>query len=79
MWSLAWPWALVALPLPLIIRHLLPEAKGLSEAGLRVPSVDSFSTLKDRSGTEQLFNWRFWVAALAWILLVVGAARPENR
>ena len=78
MWSLAWPWALIALPLPLIIRHLLPEAKGLSEAGLRVPSVDSFSTLKDRSGKEQLFNWRFWVAALAWILLVVGAARPER-
>jgi Ca-activated chloride channel family protein len=78
MWSLAWPWALIALPLPLIIRHLLPEAKGLSEAGLRVPSIDSFSTLKDRSGKEQLFNWRFWVAALAWILLVVGAARPER-
>lgn len=78
MWSLAWPWALIALLLPLIIRHLLPEAKGLSEAGLRVPSVDSFSTLKDRSGKEQLFNWRFWVAALAWILLVVGAARPER-
>jgi Ca-activated chloride channel family protein len=78
MWSLAWPWALIALPLPLIVRHLLPEAKGLSEAGLRVPSVDSFSTLKDRSGKEQLFNWRFWVAAMAWILLVVGAARPER-
>jgi Ca-activated chloride channel family protein len=78
MWSLAWPWALIALPLPLIIRHLLPEAKGLSEAGLRVPNVDSFSTLKDRSGKEQLFNWRSWVAALAWILLVIGAARPER-
>ena len=78
MWSLAWPWVLLALPLPLIIRHLMPEAKGLSEAGLRVPSIDSFSTLKDRSGTEQLLNWRFWVAALAWISLVVAAARPER-
>jgi Ca-activated chloride channel family protein len=78
MWSLAWPWALLALPLPLIIRHLLPEAKGLSEAGLRVPSIDSFSTLKDRSGTEQLLNWRFWLAAIAWLLLVLAAARPER-
>ncbi len=78
MWSLAWPWVLAALPLPLILRQLLPEAKGLSEAGLRVPSLDSFSTLKDRSGTEQLFNWRFWAAALAWILLVLAAARPER-
>ena len=78
MWSLAWPWALVALPLPLIFRYLLPEAKGLSEAGLRVPNIDSFATLKDRSGTEQLLNWRFWIAALAWMLLVLAAARPER-
>jgi len=78
MWSLAWPLALLALPLPLIIRHLLPEAKGLSEAGLRVPSIDSFSTLKDRSGREQLFNWRFWLATIAWLLLVLAAARPER-
>lgn len=78
MWSLAWPWALLALPLPLIFRFLLPEAKGMSEAGLRVPSIDSFSTLVDRSGREQLLNWRFWVSVLAWMLLVVAAARPER-
>ncbi len=78
MWSLAWPWVLLALPLPLIFRYLLPEAKGLSEAGLRVPSIESFSTLKDRSGTEQLLNWRFWMAVIAWMLLVLAAARPER-
>jgi len=78
MWSLAWPLALIALPLPLLVRYLLPEAKGLSEAGLRVPSIESFSTLKDRSGTEQISNWRFWVAVTAWVLLVIAAARPER-
>jgi Ca-activated chloride channel family protein len=78
MWSLAWPLALIALPLPLLVRFLVPEAKGLSEAGLRVPSIDSFSTLQDRSGAEQIFNWRFWFAALAWMLLVLAAARPER-
>ncbi len=78
MWSLAWPWALIALPLPLIFRRFLPAAKGLSEAGLRVPSAASFSTLTDRSDAELLLNWRLWVAALAWMLLVVAAARPER-
>lgn len=78
MWSVAWPWALAALPLPFIMRYLLPEAKGLSEAGLRVPSIESFRTLMDRSATEQLLNWRFWVAALAWLLLVLATARPER-
>lgn len=78
MWSLAWPWVLLALPLPIIFRLLLPAAKGMSEAGLRVPSIESFSTLKDRSGAEQIFNWRFWVAVTAWLLLVLAAARPER-
>ena len=78
MWSLAWPWALLALPLPWIVRALLPEARGLSQAGLRVPSLAGFEKLKDRSATEQLFNWRVWVAVLAWSLLVLAAARPER-
>ena len=78
MWSLAWPWALLALPLPLIVRALLPEARGLSQAGLRVPTLASFETLRDRSATEQLFNWRAWVAVVAWLLLVLAAARPER-
>ena len=37
-----------------------------------------FETLQDRSDAEQLLNWRFWVAVLAWLLLVVAAARPER-
>ncbi len=78
MWSLAWPWALLALPLPWLARRLLPEARGLAEAGLRVPSLSGFETLRDRSGAEQMLNWRFWVALLAWCLLVFAAARPER-
>ena len=66
MWSLAWPWALLALPLPWLVRRMLPEAGGLSEAGLRVPSLSGFETLRDRSPAEQMLNWRFWVAVLAW-------------
>ena len=78
MLSLAWPWVLLALPLPFIVRALLQEANQLQEAGLRVPSFSGFSMLSDRSKTETLLNWRFWVASIAWILLVVAAARPER-
>ena len=78
MWSLAWPWALLALPLPWLARRLLPEARDQSEAGLRVPSLAGFETLRDRSGAEKMRNWRFWVALLAWCLLVLAAARPER-
>jgi Ca-activated chloride channel homolog len=78
MWSLAWPWMLLALPLPLLARALLPPAGEAREAGLKVPTLGSFAVLANRSDTEQLRNWRFWVAAAAWALLVLAAARPER-
>ncbi len=78
MYSLAWPWVLLVLPLPILMRRWLAEANDLQEAGLRVPSFTGFNMLQDRSQAEVLLNWRFWVAAIAWILLVVAAARPEH-
>ncbi|MDH3614029.1 MAG: VWA domain-containing protein [Gammaproteobacteria bacterium] len=78
MWSLAWPWVLLALPLPLIARKLLAESASLQDAGLKVPSLGGFAMLSDRSRAEQLLNWRFLLAVVAWVLLVVSAARPER-
>jgi Ca-activated chloride channel family protein len=78
MWSLAWPWAMLALPLPFIARKLMSESPTLQDAGLKVPSLSFFSTLSQRPDSEQFLNWRFWLAATAWILLVVAAARPER-
>lgn len=78
MLSFAWPWAFLLLPLPWILRRLLPEATSMQEAGLKVPSFKGFRMLSGRSEVEQLVNWRFWVALVAWLLLVTAAARPER-
>ena len=78
MWSLAWPWMLLALPLPLIVRALMPPVIGTQDAGLRVPSFKGFEVLADRSEVEQLLNWRFWIAVVAWLLLVLAAARQTR-
>jgi len=78
MWSLAWPWAMLALPLPFVARKLMSESPTLQDAGLKVPSLSFFSTLSQRPDSEQFLNWRLWLAATAWILLVVAAARPER-
>jgi Ca-activated chloride channel family protein len=75
MWSLAWPWMLLALPLPLIVRALMPAVVGTQDAGLKVPSFSGFSVLADRSEVEQLFNWRFWLAVIAWLLRL--GAQPD--
>ena len=67
MWSLAWPWMLLALPLPLLVRYLTPPVVGTQDAGLKVPSFKSFAVLNDRSEAEQLMNWRFWLSVIAWL------------
>ena len=78
MWSFAWPWMFLLLPLPFVVRALLPPAADAGEAGLKVPRLQNFAVLAAGRRTDQLFNWRFWVAAVAWILLVTAAARPER-
>ena len=78
MWSLAWPWVLLALPLPILINRFLPETSSLQDAGLKVPSFGSFAVLADRSHAEQLLSWKMWLAVIAWVLLVLAAARPER-
>ncbi|MFQ6004695.1 MAG: VWA domain-containing protein [Woeseia sp.] len=78
MWSLAWPWMLLALPLPVLIRAVLPAVTESAEAGLKVPSLAAFAVLTDRTETERFLNWRVWIAVVAWALLVLAAARPER-
>jgi len=78
MYSLAWPWILLALPLPFVVRAVMSPVIGKQDAGLKVPSFKGFSVLSDRSEADQLLNWRFWVAVVSWILLVLAAAKPER-
>ncbi len=78
MYSLAWPWMLLALPLPFVVRAVMSPVIGKQDAGLKVPSFKGFAVLSDRSEVEQLLNWRFWIAVVSWILLVLAAAKPER-
>ncbi|MDC0178288.1 VWA domain-containing protein [Woeseiaceae bacterium] len=78
MWSLAWPWVLLALPLPLLVKAILSPVTEAQEAGLKVPNFRGFAVLTSRPGSEQLLNWRVWIAIIAWALLVLAAARPER-
>jgi len=71
-----WPWLLAALPLPLLIRWLFPENKPAEQAALKVPFLDDFSDVETRS-VAQTQAWPVWLAALAWLLLVIACARPQ--
>lgn len=75
MFEFAWPWLLLALPLPYLAR-LLPSAEQDS-AALRVPFFITLTELADNArpvARRPVFRALPW---LIWILLVVACARPQ--
>lgn len=71
-----WPWLLAALPLPLLIRWLVPANMPAEQAALKVPFLDDFSDGETR-GVGQSRQWPLLLAALAWLLLVIACTRPQ--
>jgi len=71
-----WPWLLAALPLPLLIRWLVPAKMPVEQAALRVPFLDDFSDGETRV-VSQTQKWPLWLAAIAWLLLVIACTRPQ--
>lgn len=73
----AWPWLLLALPLPLLVRWLLPPHADRQAAALVVPYGNRLDAIAGRAGPARLRGVR-WLAWLAWALLCVAAARPQQ-
>ncbi len=71
--QLAWPWALLLLPLPLLARYLLPPLS--YAAALKLPFFDEIAPYVSKNAAQgrrvlQILAW------IAWILLVIALARP---
>ncbi len=68
----AWPWMFLALPLSWLAWRWLPAVR--PTRALRMPFDDvSF----DEAAAGRASRGRAWVLALAWLLLVTAAARPQ--
>lgn len=76
MMHFEWPWLLAALPLPLLIRWLLPAATPLEQAALKVPFLDDFSAVQTQA-VAKTRRWPLGLAAIAWLLLVIACMRPQ--
>ena len=74
--TFAWPWLLVALPLPWLVRRVLPAAK-TSTPALRVPYGDRIGAIGGRVGPARMRSLG-WLPWLAWALLCIAAARPQQ-
>jgi len=69
----AWPWWLLAIPLPWFARRFLPASQSRGGA-LRVPyrGLDAMAT----SGSAAAASKTPWLLWAAWCLLCIAAARP---
>jgi Ca-activated chloride channel family protein len=74
--TLAWPWVLAALPLPLLVRRLTTPARPASGHALRLPFLERLSGL-DSEGFSGYRRLRGLVSWLIWALLVLAAAKPQ--
>lgn len=72
----AWPWMLLALPLPWLAQRLLPAMHDASPA-LRVPYGQRLEPIAAAGGVARAGGIGA-MAWLAWALLCVAAARPQQ-
>jgi len=76
MIHLYWPWALLLLPIPLLLRLLLSAQPQAEQAALRVPFLEDFGEGESRVLSRDR-RWPLWLAGIAWVCLVLAAARPQ--
>ncbi len=73
----AWPWALLALLLPLLVRWLV-AAPTSREPALRVPWGERLRRIAGSGRVGAVARGFPWLAYIAWCLLCVAAARPQQ-
>jgi Ca-activated chloride channel family protein len=71
----AWPWVGWLLPLPLLLRWLLPARRSAMQA-LRVPWGERLDGIAEGPSTHSALRWL--LPGLAWSLLCVALARPQE-
>ena len=74
--SFAWPWVFLLLPLPWLLRGLLAPSEG--GAALRVPQLPAVRDVSGAPRPTLPWSLSLWIAAIAWLLLVSAAARPQT-
>ena len=77
MFELAWPAVFLLLPLPWILRWVLPAADS-GDSALKVSFLAEMETLVGRKAVVALPSWRQQLPYLViWLLLLFAAARPQ--
>jgi len=75
--TFSWPWLFGLLPIPFLLRFILPEAASGNDAALRVPYIDDFERGQTSSIQRTLRRWPLFVYLLLWLCLLCAAAKPQ--
>ncbi|WP_290654734.1 VWA domain-containing protein [Idiomarina sp.] len=73
MFEFAWPWLFILLPLPWLIRYLLPAGSPALSA-IRIPSLNGLANAQHSMRTKP---WMWILLSLCWLLVLAAAARPQ--
>lgn len=73
----AWPWMLVALPLPFLARWWLPSTRSSQAPAVKLPEARSRLHVVPGIGGATHMRSFPWLALVAWCLLCIAAARPQ--
>lgn len=76
MMAFAWPWLGLLLPLPFLLRWLLPARPQAEQAALIVPFLDDFPSGETRQFSNPK-RWPLRLAGFAWIFLIIACTRPQ--
>jgi Ca-activated chloride channel family protein len=76
MIEFAWPYVFLCLPLPWLVRWVLPAVDATRQAALKAPFLEELQGLPSAHRIAAPKPGLLWLAFLAWVLLVTAAARP---
>ncbi len=78
MTGFAFPWVFLLLPLPLLVRAVLPPVRDKADDALKVPFFDSVAALDASGGRGAAVkkNVLRLLGAAVWLLLIAAAANP---
>ncbi len=76
MIAFQWPWLSLLLPLPFLLRWLLPPQPRFEQSALIVPFLDDFPSQEARRIVSDR-RWPLRLAGFAWIFLVIACTRPQ--
>jgi Ca-activated chloride channel family protein len=65
------------LPVPFLLRLVLPEAASGRDAALRVPYLEDFESGQTNAFQRTLRRWPLFIYLLLWSCLLCAAARPQ--